>query len=284
MINIGVIVLNYLAYKETISFVESFLGLNLKDSKAQIVIVDNGSENESFQMLCTRFEHEKDITIVHCEKNLGFANGNNYGYYELKKKMDPDFVIVSNDDIILKDPGLVEWITESYENYGFAVLGPSVFSLRGGFFQSPCLNYTRNVIECSQDIEKLRVTLFKLYLKKLLKYPIHCDTIGKSNVDNNKSLSTELTLHGSFQVFSRNYFQYYTEPYFPDTFLYCEEDFLRLRCDKKGLIMLYNPSYEVNHMQAVSTDYLTHNNYDKMIKRTKCILKSRIEYRKFLTR
>ena len=82
---------------------------------------------------------------------------------------------------------------------------------------------------------------------------------GFGKLINNKELnhrhlaySKRHILHGSFLIFSKLYFNYYKEPFYPKTFLYYEEAILKLRCDLKSLIMLYSPEYKVQHLQSVS--------------------------------
>ena len=79
----------------------------------------------------------------------------------------------------------------------------------------------------------------------------------------------DMTLHGSFQIFSKKYFEQYKELYDSRTFLYMEEDLLRLRCDKKGLRMCYVPGFRVNHLQAMSSVLDQRSAYEKQISRLK---------------
>lgn len=83
--------------------------------------------------------------------------------------------------------------------------------------------------------------------------------------------SDKLTLHGAFQIFSAKYFASYSEPYNPCTFLYLEEDLLKLRCDQKRLRMVYSPDYQIEHLQAVSTNMVNSKAYKKELFRYKCL-------------
>ena len=281
--NIGIVILNYLAYNVTIECVRSFLQQEFFEDNYLIVIVDNASNNESYSVLKETFAENERIKVVQTHKNLGFAKGNNFGYYTLLQEFIPDFLIVSNDDVVLRTSGLVSWIKKEYEKYEFAVLGPSVFSIHGNFFQSPMTNLTRDPHVCRKIMVRCFLRLIRLYVRKWRKEQLpQQNTIGKSDLKQEKT--TQYTLHGSFQVFSSRYFSYYSEPYDPRTFLYREEDILKLRCDIAGIPMLFSPDYSVDHYQAVATNMVSTNAYDKRIKRTKYDLYSWIVYYKLLKR
>ena len=252
--NVGVIVLNYLAYEATINCIKSFKKQKYKDINLEFVIIDNASPNESLQILNESFHDDSQVHIYGLEKNMGFAKGNNYGYKKLKELMQPDYVIISNDDVILEQPGIFKWITLCYEKYKFAVLGPSIYSVNGNCYQSPMNNLGHNKLKCIYFL--VRNILLRKYLeftKIFLAYKEKKRTVTDNENLYYDTFHDDMTLHGSFQIFSPEYFRYYDEPYYPETFLYMEEDFLRLRCEQKGLRMCYDPMYTVQHLSSVST-------------------------------
>lgn len=281
---VGVVILNYISYQVTEKCVESFQQQNSDNINVQIVVVDNCSPNESFEVLKEKYMGIDNITVVQTDKNLGFARGNNYGYKILKKIIDPDFVITSNSDIQLKMAGLYSWIFKAYQEYDFGILGPSVYSIRGHFHQNPAENASKNLHEVREYQRNLRRYLLKLRIKKFLKYE------GKEKKHKHKQLENpyykeihlDKTLHGAFQIFSRRYLDIYDSLYDSRTFLYLEENILKLRCDYENLPMVYLPNYEVNHFQAVSTDNLVKTNYDKGIFRSKNLLESYKVYESIL--
>ena len=124
MTKIGVVILNYIEYGITIDCINSFCRQTDDNINVKIIVVDNSSPNESFDVLKNEFKDNLNISVVKTPKNLGFANGNNYGYNILKEYMDPDFVIFSNSDIILPENGLYKWILQCKNDYNFGVLGP----------------------------------------------------------------------------------------------------------------------------------------------------------------
>ena len=93
--NIGVIILNYVAYNVTIKCVKSFFkqSIDLKKDNVDFVIVDNFSENESYQVLKDYFNKQKNVAVVKTNKNLGFANGNNFGYNFLTTHFEKNMIL-----------------------------------------------------------------------------------------------------------------------------------------------------------------------------------------------
>ena len=256
-IRIGVVILNYMAYEVTINCVKDFLDSVKQNIDMKIVVVDNFSKNNSVEKISQEFLGDKRVNIVRTDKNLGFANGNNYGYEVLRRGFDPDFTIIANDDILLPDKSLVDWILQSMDKYDFAVLGPSVYSTRGKFYQSPMENFSVDKKQCVKELIKFYKMLFAVRVKIILHMSGGKNTNKKKN-DADYILATEQkTLHGSFLVFSKKYFEYYNDPFDSGTFLYMEENILRLRCNKKNLKMVYTPDYCVHHLQSVSTNMVS---------------------------
>lgn len=283
-VNIGVVILNYLAYEETIKCVEDFKAQNRENINLKIIIVDNHSLNESERVLRDKFKDDDIVVVVRTNRNLGFANGNNFGYKKLLEYMQPDYVIFSNDDIMLNNDNLFSWIIEKDKKYQFGMLGPSIFSVNGKFYQSPLENYTRDLEECKKILKQQRIILLKISTKRLLR-------INKSKNKNKPVLenspyyekeTTEKTLHGAFQIMSRRYLNLYAEPYDSGTFLYMEEYILKLRCDKSKLPMVYSPDYKVLHLQAVSTGMMYTSQIKKDCFRLKNEIKSLKHYMKLL--
>lgn len=273
-IRIGIVILNYMAYEVTINCVKDFLTLNQLGVILKIVVVDNCSSNDSYVQLKNEFYNDSRITVIKTDKNLGFANGNNYGYDMLIKNFKPNFTIIANDDILLPDKSLINWIIESMEKYNFAVLGPSVYSTKGEFYQSPMENFSTDKGECLKKLFGLYISLLKVKLKMILHVNYKQREERKCQDSDYRNLTYKKTLHGSFLVFSEKYFECYDEPFDSGTFLYMEENILRLRCDKRNLRMVYTPEYCVHHLQSVATNMVSKNQLTRDYKRIKNIIKS----------
>ncbi len=277
MYNIGVVILNYLAYEETFHCVNDFLKQDRGDRFClKIIVVDNYSPNDSYKRLCDEFQDIDEVTVTQTNQNIGFARGNNFGYSKLKEYMEPDFTVISNSDIVIKMPNFFDWIIKCHEGYRFAVLGPSIFSVCGNYYQNPVKNYPTSYFFCvirllQLYVHKCQYLLLKTVNKRQETYISQWDNVYYQEVQRN------LTLHGSLLIFSKGYFTFYQEPFHEQTFLYMEEDLLKLRCDRKKLLMLYEPSFEVLHLQSVSFNQSQANYWAKKYEKiNRCIQSHKI--------
>ena len=93
------VILHYKTIEDTDKCIQSILQLN-ESLRTRIVVLDNGSNNGSGEMLQKKYAAYDNIKIVISDHNLGFSNGNNYAYSIAKTEYDPNFMIVCNSDII----------------------------------------------------------------------------------------------------------------------------------------------------------------------------------------
>ena len=273
-VKFGVVILNYLAYQVTIDCIECFLKLDQTNKFMKIIVVDNHSPNDSYEILRKKYDANSQVEIVQTDENLGFARGNNYGYQILKKEMEPDFVIFSNDDILLKDQKLLSWIENMYIKYEFAVLGPKIYSKYGKYYQSPLENFSQNKNECRKKLFEYRLILAQLKVKRILHKKSKSLAEKKYKDAEYQTMTTKKTLHGSFLIMSKKYLNEFSEPFDSNTYLYMEENLLKLRCDTKSLTMLYSPDYEIIHLQAIATNMVVSDQTQRDYKRIKNIIAS----------
>jgi GT2 family glycosyltransferase len=92
---VAIIILNWNGKNDTIECLKS-LG-QITYSNYEIVVVDNGSTDESVKYVKSIFPH---ISLIENIKNLGFAAGNNAGIRHALMH-HPDFVLVLNNDTVV---------------------------------------------------------------------------------------------------------------------------------------------------------------------------------------
>jgi len=98
----GIVILNYNTYKETIELVEALQRQTIA-SGLYIIVVDNASPNCSFEQLQPLENRFGNVRVLQTGENLGYAKGNNYGLRYLEEKINPEYVAVLNNDIVLPD-------------------------------------------------------------------------------------------------------------------------------------------------------------------------------------
>ena len=265
--HISCVVLNYKKYDETLACVDSIR--NQQYQNYSIVIVENGSKNESWKILNEKYAKSEDVFLIKSDDNLGFAKGNNLGIDYAHDILKADIIFVVNSDVVLLPNLFLNINNVSDCKYG--VISPMVFTADGTTLQNPAVN-TDNIHLFIDYLVR------HLYIGRFLQLPI----IGwmyslyqcrKKNVCNSAQTKEKKRyfLQGCSYFLMPQFFKYYRHLY-PNTFLYWEEVNLLVMLDKVGLEAgLLNDSYVI-HKEKSSTKELFKKNFDKWV--LKCSMDS----------
>ena len=123
---IGIVILHWNNYTDTSNCLKSVLGLVSCEYKLEVVVVDNGSTDNSLNKLKTEF---KSIVYLKNNANLGFAGGNNVGIKYFNKK-DPDFIFILNNDTIV-DRQLIKELLKTHIRTNAAIISPKIYFTKG---------------------------------------------------------------------------------------------------------------------------------------------------------
>ena len=166
MTKVGVVVLNYIKYEETIRCVDSLL--TQQDIDLKIVIVENGSGNESFSKLIEKYEKYENIDIVDSEFNLGFAKGMNLGI-DLLRKEDYGYIFIANSDLFFTDVHILHDMLKMNKP-GVGVICPYIQNTDGSY--GVYCTFKKKLLE-ARIIKTFIEGEFKCAKRKLLKkrYP-----------------------------------------------------------------------------------------------------------------
>jgi GT2 family glycosyltransferase len=160
---VGAIVLNYLTWEQTVQTVEDLLAQTAV--ALDVVVVDNASPNDSFAQLERRFESNGRVRVVACERNGGYASGNNRG---ARWRLDAaagrfggarlaavEYLLIVNNDVRLPERRAVATLAAFAAAHPDAgMVGPRVVT-SAGFAQGPyrrpgplicCLRYGLPII------------------------------------------------------------------------------------------------------------------------------------------
>lgn len=261
MDRVAIVILNYMNYKDTIECVESVSIDNYPEK--EIIIVDNGSPNESRTELEKKFGNASGIHLLWSDKNTGFAKGNNIGICFATNALSCKFVLVVNNDTIFQDPNMITILKNSYDT-GIGILGPRIIGCDGQEQNPLRLGDLKNRSNLQQDLHyrrKIFSLRFNLWMKLSFKQSGWYQKLKQSNVfrkkkerqknlQNNLPLesisSLQLVLQGACFLLTPDYFKYYP-CLFPGTFLYYEEDILTMLTSKVKL-----------HKKFIATTYIFH--------------------------
>ena len=119
---VAIIILNYNGFKDTIECLDSLQNIDYQNYR--IVVVENGSSNDSFSILNAKFP---DIELIRSEANLGFAGGCNLG---MKKAsgLNPAYYLLLNNDTIVERSFLTELVNARLKQQNAGILSPFEYS------------------------------------------------------------------------------------------------------------------------------------------------------------
>lgn len=269
---IAYVILHYLAGTDTQECARSILEAT-KDSchSTHVVIVDNGSPNESYSQLVRTFEADPRVTLLQSKENLGFARGNNLGFAYAKDQLYADFIVMLNNDTILSQKDFNEILVTKYEQTGYGVLGPDIVTA-DGLHQNPGNKQ-------SWSLAELRSMRLKKRIRNLLTY-VNLDGFVSSIIERSKEIYRKqplekdvpnTILHGACWIFSPCYIEKF-DGICPDTFLYMEEDILKLYADHYGFLMLYTYELKLFHKEDAATNALAGTTNEKTRRKNRHII------------
>jgi GT2 family glycosyltransferase len=107
-----VVILNYNKTNLTIRCVES---IKLQSYEPiEIVVVDNASNSKVFEEL--REYLPKDVKLIWCPINSGYAVGNNVGAKCVISPIEPTFVLIMNNDVFFEDRFAIEKLVARFQD------------------------------------------------------------------------------------------------------------------------------------------------------------------------
>ena len=121
---VSIIVLTWNNYQDTKECLTSLK--NLDYDNYSVVLIDNGSTDDSFERLKNEFQRSKFIFIKN-KKNLGYAGGTNIGIKYSLEKLNPDFVWILNNDIVIALDSLKILVEALNKNSDIGVAGPTIY-------------------------------------------------------------------------------------------------------------------------------------------------------------
>ncbi|MBU1100652.1 MAG: glycosyltransferase [Bacteroidetes bacterium] len=233
MIDLSIIIVNY-NVKEFILNLLGSLQPALRNISAEIIIVDNASEDDSVKFIREKYP---DVKLIVNDVNIGFGRANNIGLEESSGK----YILFLNPDTIVKDDTFTTMIKffEAHPDAGMAgckVLNPD------GSFQLPC---RRSFPGPWTSFTKL-IGLGKLFPKSKLfaRYNL-------TYLDENKTYEVD-AVSGAFMMIKRDVYNK-IGGFDAQFFMYGEDLDLCYRTQKANFKVYYVHSTEIIHYKGEST-------------------------------
>ncbi|WP_226528034.1 glycosyltransferase [Metabacillus niabensis] len=257
------VILHYLTEQDTIECINSIVN-NVRYQHYNILVVDNGSPNGSGESLKIRYRDNNKVKVIISDFNLGFAKGNNIGFYKAKYENKSDFIVLMNNDTVVEQQDFLEQVVSLFKVNKYAVLGPNIISTVDKKHQNPQPIRIRSIKDALYQFIRHFVLLSLNYLK--------LESLIKKILGNYKKVNIHVTrhdqelmnvqLHGSCLIFSPLYIQKFDGLY-DKTFMYFEEDILFHLCRKHRLKTMYSPDLTLFHKEDSATNEYLKNSSQK---------------------
>ena len=126
---IAVIVINYNSSSYTINCLQSIYATTSSALSYQIIVVDNNSEFDDYQVLCNHMQLHPDVktALVRSKINTGFGGGNMFGV----QHADARYFAFINNDTLLKNDCLTLLLAEMKTNPNIGLCGPMCYTTEG---------------------------------------------------------------------------------------------------------------------------------------------------------
>lgn len=233
---VGIAIINYKTFQKTIECINSIR--NTMKEEYKIYLLENGSNNESVDILKSQYFNAEDVDLIISDTNHGYARGNNLCITKMIED-GCNIAIISNNDIICSNNAIDTLVQDLNNNAEYLLVGPKIVSPEG-IFQNSVKGKKYTSVE---------------YLKKSTYL---ANFFGPEIKEEHKK--NEL-LHELTEVFwvSGAFFACNLEKmneiglFDKNTFLFFEEYILAEKAFSKGYKLGYDPKAVVMHYHAVST-------------------------------
>jgi len=246
------IILNYRQYELTIGAVRNVL---LLEGDIHIVVVDNNSNDGSYEKLCKIFKKYKKVKIFQNYKNTGYANGNNFGVKKAYEIFNPDYIAIMNPDVRIHDKKIVLKLLDAFsKNNKIAIATGIMLDINN---KLSFANIAWKVPKGTDDIF-LNISILRHIYNPVAYKTLQLSEDGLFHVE---------VVPGSFFIIKRDIFEkirYFDEK----TFLTCEERILGWKLKKANFISVLVPScfFFHNHTEKKQSLLKKYNAYSFLIK------------------
>jgi len=255
---VGVVVLNYKNYTETFKCVDSILLQKNIDFK--IVVVDNGSGNESAYELHKKYENEPKVEVIEVKENVGFAKGNNIGIKRLRDE-GYEYIFLSNSDILFDRDDVLASMVFSHmrakEENPKVNIGLVNQNVRNTDYSEAVHAYFKKKL---LRLRMLKTFMFVGYKKKKASLK-NKKEVKKHNFKEDNSYNIHKDFYivtGCANMLTPDYFKAY-DGMFPKTFLYSEEYATILLLNCANLCTMHVNTKPFIHIGGASSDEYAKN-------------------------
>lgn len=234
---LGIIILNYNTWNETVECVRSIQ--EYTSLPYTIYIVDNGSTDDSLKKLGKQYQNKEHITVMETGANRGYSAGNNAGIKRaVAEKCDVIFIV--NSDVELLNDAFARMTATLLQRDSFMMVGPSVMN--------------NNQEESQLPRRKQTFKCFLLERHPFCKVPL-LKRVGDRGYPIGMSEVFEFSGSVSGCCFGMRADDFVDIGYLDEgVFLYSEEDILAYKMEARGKKAVVDMKAQVWHKENVSTN------------------------------
>ena len=228
------VIVNFNDYESTIECVRSICRYDIID---HIIVVDNCSTNDSYNQLQVLIGPKVDL--IKSKHNGGYGSGNNIGIVFAKEKYDPQFIIISNPDVIISEKAIVECYNFLVLNNNASVVAPLMLDKN----RKKCYECVWNIPTYYQYL------LFPLFLLGRI---FHLERPSLKQLSSKKPIKCGCVAGSWLMIRTDDFIK--IGMYDEKIFLYCEETVLgiKLHNNKKECYLLPYVFFVHNHSVSIS--------------------------------
>ena len=234
---LAVIILNYNDPTNTIRYVNEIKNYKCID---RIVVVDNKSQDDSFEKL--KKLAANNVDVIETDGNKGYAYGNNYAIRYLNKKYkEYKYIAISNPDVEVPKESYEKCLQFLDNNMNVAICAPRMYDIN----DKPHQLSGWKLRQLNNDIMDSSPALTALFQKP------HLERYFPKQL--NRDVAYVDCVAGSFFVIRHSAFKkvnYFDE----NTFLYFEEDILGNKLKKEGYKNVVLNTCKFKHYESVTVD------------------------------
>lgn len=233
---IGIVILNYNNWHDTITCIKSIVKANFKN-KYRIYLVDNASPIK-FPVEHINVLENSDIFYIQAEANRGYSAGNNIGILQALED-NCEAILIANNDIVFHEDSIDKLDDFLKNNPGYGIVGPKILKPDGS------IQMNNLCLKTGLKEKYLVRTKLSLFNKKLT-----TEYFGL-----NRNMDTTFDVHavpGCCFLVSKEC----AEKIFPmdeNTFLFEEELIIGLVMEEQGFKTAYYPESVITHAHGQST-------------------------------
>ncbi len=228
---VAVVTVNWNTARETLQCVESVLKSDYPNFF--LIVVDNGSRKEERELL--RSGLPKGVELLPLDKNYGYVGGVNRGLKQAKR-IDPEYILVMNNDTVLDDAAINELVRASRRHENKCIVTGIVYD----YHQPDIIQQTGSL-----SVSRRRFTFKPLY-RNVQDPGLPGEDIVMDMIDD------------VFWLMHGNVFRsvgYYCESFWFNS----EQADYALRAVKQGFSLVFTPRAKIWHKGSISIGGKTQN-------------------------